>query len=246
MKEKIQQLIQLQALDKKIREIVEKREQCPIKIQTLESELDALEISFQDMENRLKAIQKEHREYEQEIQDIERGIEKSHGKLESIKSNKEYKAVLKEIEDLRRKQSALEDTVLRGMEDIENLEIQRHSIEKEKKALEDKLEQDRALTNQEMEDLGLELHRLEKDREKFSQGVDQDLLKKYAFLTERKNGLAVSPVVGGVCLTCHMGIPPQKYNELIRGNALITCPNCNRIIYWEEDEVYKKVQGESQ
>jgi predicted nucleic acid-binding Zn-ribbon protein len=246
LKEKIQQLIQLQALDKKISEIVDKRKQCPIKIQSLESELNALEKNYQDTESKLSAIQKEHRGYEQEIQDVERGIEKSHVKLESIKSNKEYKAVLKEIEDLRRKQSTVEDMVLRGMEDIENLEIQRHSVEKEKKTLEDKLEQDRALTSQEMEDLDLELHRLEKDREEFSRGVDQDLLKKYAFLRERKNGLAVSPVVSGVCLTCHMGIPPQKYNELIRGNALITCPNCNRIIYWEEDEVYKKVQGESQ
>lgn len=246
MKEKIQQLIQLQALDKKISKIVDKRKQCPTKIQALEIELHTLEKNFRDMESKLKAMHKDHRDCEQDIQDIERGIEKSHVKLENIKSNKEYKAVLKEIEDLRRKQSTVEDMVLRGMEDIENLEIQHHAIEKEKKTLEDKLERERVLISQEIEDLDLELRRLEKDREEFSEGVDRDLLKKYDFLKERKNGLAVSPVVSGVCLTCHMGIPPQKYNELIRGNALITCPNCNRIIYWEGDEVYKKVQGESQ
>ena len=52
------------------------------------------------------------------------------------------------------------------------------------------------------------------------------------------NGQAISSVIQGVCQICHMGIPPQKFNELMRGEALMTCPNCNRMIYWGGDEYF--------
>ncbi|NTV57425.1 MAG: hypothetical protein HGA74_09075, partial [Deltaproteobacteria bacterium] len=90
--------------------------------------------------------------------------------------------------------------------------------------------------------LGLEkdLDALQKERSQLCCDFDQGLLKKYVFLRERKGGLAISSVVTGVCQTCHMGIPPQKFNELIRGNDLMTCPHCNRIIYWGEDQDFQK------
>ena len=82
-------------------------------------------------------------------------------------------------------------------------------------------------------------------RGEFVQTIDQELLKKYLFLKERKGGQAISPVVGGVCQTCHMGIPPQKFNELIKGHSLLACPNCDRIIYWGEDQHYQKALNKS-
>ena len=91
-----------------------------------------------------------------------------------------------------------------------------------------------------MKALDEELKTLETKRDTFSQAIDQDLLREYLYLKERKEGQAISPVVGGVCQICHMGIPPQIFNELIRGNSLLTCTNCSRIIYWAEDEHLQK------
>ena len=88
-----------------------------------------------------------------------------------------------------------------------------------------------------------EFKNLEKERNTFYQTMDQDLFKRYVFLKERKGGHAISSVVKGVCQTCHMGIPPQKFNELIKGKSLLTCPNCQRIIYWGEDEQFLKTQS---
>ena len=91
--------------------------------------------------------------------------------------------------------------------------------------------------------LGLErdFNALEKVRSRLCSDFDQSLLKKYLFLKERKGGLAISSVVTGVCQTCHMGIPPQKFNELIRGSDLMTCPHCNRIIYWGDDQDFQRL-----
>jgi len=94
-----------------------------------------------------------------------------------------------------------------------------------------------------LEALDQDFHLLEKERHSLSQAVDTGLLRKYDTLRERKGGIAVSPVVRGVCRTCHLRIPPQEFNELIQGDKLMTCPNCTRLIYWGDDERYKTEEG---
>jgi len=71
------------------------------------------------------------------------------------------------------------------------------------------------------------------------------LLGMYDHLRKFKDGIAISPVTGGVCQACHMGIPPQKYNELIRGEELLNCPNCHRIMYWGDNEDFKKAANKA-
>jgi hypothetical protein len=48
----------------------------------------------------------------------------------------------------------------------------------------------------------------------------------------------------GVCQCCHLAIPPQKFNELIKGEKMMSCPHCMRIIYWGDDERYKSTDTE--
>jgi uncharacterized protein len=102
--------------------------------------------------------------------------------------------------------------------------------------LREKYQKDRDIIEKEIEGLNKELAKLEAERDRVCQLTEQDLLKKYLFLKDRKGGLAVCAVFSGVCQACHIGIPPQKFNELIKGSSLLTCPNCLRIIYWGEDK----------
>jgi hypothetical protein len=104
-----------------------------------------------------------------------------------------------------------------------NFEIERDEILKELKVLDAVLES------------------LENERSEFCKAIDEGLLKKYDILRQNKEGLSISPVFNGICQACHMGIPPQKFNELIRGDTLMTCPCCSRIIYWGEDERFKRI-----
>ena len=63
--------------------------------------------------------------------------------------------------------------------------------------------------------------------------VDAELLKRYNIIRQKMNGMAVVPVWKEICGGCHVNIPPQVYNELQRSEELILCPNCSRIMYWE-------------
>ena len=243
LKDKIKLLARLQKCDDRIQSVLKRREKGPQRIQEIMDNLKVNELKLQEQNGLLELGKKERRKIEQEVQDLDSKIEKSQVKLFSIKSNKEYTAVLKEIEDLRKLKSDKEDRIIQIMEESEKLEQQ--ILSQEKELLEQKSNADKEREEIEKERLILDqdIKVLEKERDGVVQGLDQDLWKRYLFLKERRGGLAVSSVIGGVCQTCHIGIPPQKFNELIKGDAIMNCPNCHRIIYWGEDKDFLAPQN---
>jgi len=243
LKDKLLVLIQLQECDKRIARILLAKEQAPRRIQKLEDELRAMESQFKADEDQFEAFRKDRRQYEREIQELDGKIEKSSAKLTQIKSNKEYTAALKEIDDLKSIKFQTEERALQMMETAEELEQKCKGQKDTLKTLKAQCEKDKEEVKKELLELDKDLEAMEKERNQLCCDFDQSLLKKYLFLKERKGGLAVSSVVTGVCQTCHMGIPPQKFNELIRGNDLMTCPHCNRIIYWGEDQDFQKTSN---
>ena len=241
MKNKLLVLIQLQDCDNKIVKILQAKEQCPLRIQKLEDELRAIESRFKADEEQIEVFSKEKRGFEREIQELDGKIEKSSVKLTQIKSNKEYTAALKEMDELKTIKFQTEEKAIQIMESAEELKQKCKADKESLSTLKEKCEKDKEEIGKDLLALQKDLEELEKERARLCRGFDQSLLKKYLFLRERKGGLAVSSVVTGVCQTCHMEIPPQKFNELIRGNDLMTCPHCNRIIYWGDDEDFQKI-----
>jgi len=243
LKDKLLVLIQLQECDNKIAKALQAKTQTPVRIQKLEDDLRAMETQFKAHEDQLEALRKDKRQLEREIQELDGKVEKSSAKLTQIKSNKEYTAALKEIDDLKTIKFQTEEKAIQMMEAAEELERKCKGHKETLKALRDQCEKDKDGIKKELLALEKDLETRQNERSQLCCDFDQGLLKKYLFLKERKGGLAISSVVTGVCQTCHMGIPPQKFNELIRGNDLMTCPHCQRIIYWGDDQDFQKSQA---
>ena len=229
-------LINLQDCDNRITDIKSQKKEGPIKIQGLKDSLAIMEKQLDDDLNQFEAHKRERRQAEQEIEDLETQIEKSNIKLSSIRSNKEYKAGLKEISGLEKEKQHLEDKVIEMMEKIEALEEKNLADKAKRTELREKFEKDHDAILKALSALDQDLGGLGKERISLCRAIDENLLKKYDYLREHTGGLGISSVIKGVCQACHMGIPPQKFNELIRGDNKMTCPNCKRIIYWGEDE----------
>jgi len=244
LKDKLLVLIQLQECDNRIEKILQAKEQGPPRIQKLEDEVRVMESQFKADEDQIEVFRKDRRVLEREIQELDGKIEKSSTKLTQIKSNKEYTAALKEIDDLKTIKFQTEEKAIQIMETAEERELKCKDHKDTLKTLKDKCEKDKEEIKKDLLALERDLEALEKERNQLCSDFDQSLLKKYLFLRERKGGLAISSVVTGVCQTCHMGIPPQKFNELLRGIDLMTCPHCNRIIYWGDDQDFQKTSSE--
>jgi predicted nucleic acid-binding Zn-ribbon protein len=232
-------LIILQDFDTRMGYILVQKEEGPKKIQRLEQRLTDLETQLAEETRQVEAFTRDRRETEQKIEDAENRLKKANIKLSNIKSNKEYHAALKEIDDLKKAKFLLEDKAIEMMEQLEALEDTCTAGREQAAEMKRQFEMDRDAVTRSLKALDQELHALEQKRQDVSLAVDMGLLKRYDTLRKRKGGIAVSAVVQGVCQTCHLRITPQEFNELIRGDKLMTCPNCTRIIYWGDDARYK-------
>jgi uncharacterized protein len=243
LREKLIGLIQLQECDNKINKLESLKKDFPARIKKLEDELNAGKAIFQADSDKLEALKKERRKTEQMTQELEGKAEKSKIKLSNIKSNKEYTAALKEIEEFNKEMSIVEDSILHFMEDIEAAEKKCLINKDELARLQETFNHDKKEIEKNLEELNKKADVLQQKRQELLRGIDKELLSRYEFLKVRKGGLAIGAVVGGVCQLCHLNIPPQNFYELIRGNEVMSCPNCNRLVYWGEDEYYMKVLG---
>ncbi len=242
MEEKMKLLISLQDFDARMNHILAKKAEGPRKIERLEQRRMNVETQLAEDTRQFEDFARERRELDQEIDDTENQLKKANIKLSSIKSNKEYQAGLKEIDELKKAKIILEDRAIEMMEQLEGLESRCAVSRKEAAEMKKQYALERAEVARAMEALDQDLETLQKERLGLSQAVDTGLLKRYDTIRDRKGGIAVSPVVKGVCQTCHLKIPPQEFNELIRGDKLMTCPHCMRIIYWGEDERFQMKQ----
>lgn len=236
MKENMRLLIAIQECDMHIMDIQAKQMAGPKRIEQLKQDLEALQHTLNDAQQRLKACEQETRNTEQEVEDLEERLKKANVKLSNVNSNKEYRAALKEIDDLKREKALLEDRIIEHMEEMETLKVECAGGERGVEEGTRQFEENRSALLREQATLKDWLATYQAQRAQFSKEVDVQLLKRYNSLKEKKGGVAVTPVIKGICQACHLGIPPQQFNELIRGDAFMRCPNCYRIIYWGEDE----------
>jgi predicted nucleic acid-binding Zn-ribbon protein len=154
----------------------------------------------------------------------------------SIKNNREYKALLREIEDTEKENAKREDKVLECLEEIEQLNQGFELKEGDLSKLQDTLQAEKKAVNEEVAHIQEQLTDVERGKEGLMQSIDPNLLGKYQQIKKMSGGIAVSLVNHATCGACHLGIPPQMYNELQRQDTLQFCPHCQRIIYWKETE----------
>ncbi len=238
MKDNLKQLILLQDCDNKIKANHIKQDSVPVRIKRLIDEYEIASGIFKSKFDKLDLLEKERRSHEKDIQVIESKALKSQEKLSNIKSNKEYTAALKEIEDIEKERVKIEDVLLRILEDIESLKKECNEIKGEKEKLNEKFDIEKREIEKELFELNKEAEVLLKQRTEYYTAVDNKMLKTYDLLRTRRAGVAISAVIGGICQTCHLEIPPQKFNELQRCNEMMSCPHCNRLIYWGEDQFF--------
>ncbi len=236
MKKQIDLLVELQEKDRVLDRLRWQTREGPERLQGLEKELEAIEDDVEADKRRIQDLKKTQREYEAEIEDGVARIRKSRGRLMSVKNNKEYRALLREIEETEKGNAKKEDRVLGCLEELEKLNKELEAKEKGLSGMQDHLESEKKAIAKEVARIHREFSDVEQSRKKLLQTIDTQLLTKYEQIKATSGGIAVALVNNATCSECHLGIPPQMYNELQRQDTLRFCPNCQRIIYWKEAE----------
>ena len=200
-------------------------------IEALSTEMKTFDDRLADGRTQLDNMRAQYREDERESRTIEDRIGKDHEKLRAVKTNKEYQSMLKEIDELKKKGSQIEDRMLANLESIEQSESALAVLEKEMAVQRAEIERQQAEIRAQAETERQALERCSLERDRIFVRLDQKLQKMFEKVRTQGRGVAVSAVVDGVCQVCRMGIPPQMFNELLRMDSVRLCPNCQRIIY---------------
>lgn len=237
IKEQVDSLVKLQTIENEINTMRSKVDGVPGKISALEAELTAFEQGMTAELTQIDDLKKRYREQEREVQlNLER-MKKSQEKLNAVKNNKEYQSTLKEIDDLKALSSDIEDEMLENLDQVDAAEKAVAGKKEEFATLSQQIQSDKELLEQEVADCRRKLTALERDRDTVAEAIDPELMETFNIIKgKHAGGLAVVSVAEAVCKGCNVNIPPQLYNELQRSDSLRLCPNCQRIIYWKEQQ----------
>jgi predicted nucleic acid-binding Zn-ribbon protein len=182
----------------------------------------------------LAFLRKSYRELESELKINAEMIVKSNEKLRAVKTNKEYQSILKEIDEIRKKNSVMEDRMLEHLEAVESAEA---AVKAKEAELADFVQSYRKkketfAAREQRERQAVEA--LNEKKAQISANADPKIITIWDEVKKKVRGLAVVPVQQAICMGCHMNIPAQLFNELQRFDELRFCPHCHRIIYWKE------------
>jgi uncharacterized protein len=233
LREQLELLIELQKMESAAGRIAARKKDLPVQIGELETKFTEFSTVVETQREQLEALRKRRKEKDKQLQMGQETLKRTRERLLEVKTNKEYQSMLKEIETFETKNSHVEDEVISLLEELDVFEKEVKAKEADLDEQRRRYEEDKAEMAKELNSVAEELDICARKSDEIRKKIPAELLRKYEQIKNAARGVAVVAVWKEVCDGCHMSMPPQLYNELQKSNVLITCPNCNRIIYWE-------------
>ncbi|MBN1473882.1 MAG: hypothetical protein JW914_04645 [Syntrophaceae bacterium] len=233
MNEDLLLLIELQECDSKLVALLASKKILPEKIDKLDKDFGTFKESMEQNKKKHEELKCAHTEKEKEIKKINENIVKAKGRLLEVKNNKEYQAILKEIEVAEALCSEIETQVISLLDEMDNIFVLAKKDDDILSQRKQKYEEERKILEADINSLDMDFSKWEQKRNEIKIKINGSLLEKYEKIKNRNGGTGVVSVWKAVCNGCHMNIPPQLYNELQKTSDLLICPNCNRIIYYQ-------------
>ncbi len=230
MENQIHFLWRLQEIDLDLSRMEEQERQFGVEIDRLKKEEEEVAGVMAGLDEQLAAKNAERQKIQAEIERLKGMVEDSKGKLTQIKNNKEYFAALKEIESSEKEMNIFETSLLELLEETETLQSQLNDQEALLNEKRETIASREAETAGQVKDLSRELAAIQKERQKTINLLDKRLLARYDRI-RRRFANAVVCVERGTCMGCHVNVPPQVYINLLKGEEILNCPNCQRIMY---------------
>jgi uncharacterized protein len=230
----LRNLIALQDLELKIAGLQKEFSDIPNKIQNLDKELQLIKATYQERVAHMKEMANRKRTLEGQVDLIRTKLSRLKDQLMTVKTNKEYTAMLHEIQIAEEHVRSEEDKILDVMEETEGKEKDLKDAEQAMLDRSAELQEIIRKTNESAPLLEAELARLRDQKTQMESHVGADLLARYRRLAEARKGVALAEAKDELCSACHVRIRPQMYAELLRTENIHSCDSCSRILFSRE------------
>lgn len=231
LKEQLKALEQIQEIDLQIDNLKKNKGTLPGALKALDDKLAKMKGTISIKKVALAEIEKTQRQTSAAT-DLNRDrVTRSTARLESVANSQEFQAAQKEIEQLKKQKESLDEQIKKAGTDAESVNKELADLDAQQaKFQEERDTQAQALTGQSGK-LEEEIAALLADRGKHMPKVDPRTLAQYDRVRPARAGLGIVPAIAGRCKGCNMMVPPQQFNEIVRGSTLHACPSCHRILF---------------
>jgi uncharacterized protein len=230
----VRNLVTLQDVEQTISGLLKQVKETPVKIHDLQAELQRLKQAHDARVVHSQEIAKGRRTHEGEVDLLRTKLSKLKDQLMAVKTNKEYTAMLHEIQAAESTIRTEEDRILELMEEAEQLD---EELKADKKDLEVQCSGIQAKINsleKQIPELEEEIARQRDKRNGIEAQVEQEMLLLYRKLFDARKGIALAEVRDELCSVCHVRIRPQVFAELKQTDSVHSCDSCSRILFLRE------------
>ena len=233
MDAQLKTLIDLQGVDTRIAAHEAEAARLPKEIAAVHTAIETAKKDVEAGKARLDAAKKDQRAREKDLEVVQAKRSKTEGRLYEVKTNKEYSAVLAEIEEIKQEKGRVEEEILVLMESQERLTADIKDSEARFKGREAQGKQEEVALQEKLRGVEADLALVRTERGELAKQLPAGVLADYDRLLKARGGLALAQVVKpNLCGGCRMTVTPQRLQELRAQTAPLPCESCGRYLYW--------------
>ncbi len=232
----IPKVINLHKIDKRLSDINSERGDLPLRIHEINQKIDSFSKRNKEHEIRLDDIEKRKVLINGDLSDKEKKINDLNEQMYKVQSNKEYEALLLEIDHLNKENDKNLLELDNFDEEVNNINTSLEENKEELEALNEKLSKNEERLKTANSLIEKEEKDLEEDRKNIESELlhEENLLEIYNDKKSENDGLAFAQINRGCCENCYSSLPPQLVIDANNCNQLVTCPTCNVLLYSDE------------
>jgi predicted nucleic acid-binding Zn-ribbon protein len=240
VKAELQKLIALQNLDTNIRKLETEQQAIPERRAEIEKEFDQRAFEIRALESRRDEAKHARARLENEVVEQRGRAERAERNLMSSKKQEEYTAAIREADSARKQISTLETQILEQLEQLEQAEASLKERADEVASLNSDREAKLKAFDEQTGTIGDRLAAARKERDEVFANLPKQMSGLYTRIKTRiRDGVAVAEARNRSCSACFMSLRPQVMAEIRRGEEVLTCDNCGRILYYVPAESLK-------
>ena len=237
MRAELEKLVDLQKTDTNIRRLKKSIESAEERRAGIEQEFEQHASSIRDIQYKRDSLITARADLEKQIAENKTYLERADRNLKHAQNQKEYETAMRETDALQKQIAAFEAQILEKMSGVEEVEKELTERADEISSLDGKRDEALQTFDSELETDKSELESEARKREEVFTTLPAQLASVYNRLVQRsRDGIAVAEVVNGSCSACFMSLRPQMQVEVKRGDQIITCESCSRILYMPSKE----------
>ena len=237
-----EQIYEFFLLDKQVRGLSRRLEVAHYQHTQMQAKYTRLQSQLDELTEQHKQTQAHANSLENQARDVEARITALRDQMASVTNNKEYAALLLEVNTLNLSKSKVEEEALVQMEQVDSLQKQltelTEQVTEQKKLVAIAADQ----VESRKQEVGKELAERTAKRDQAAGDIAPDIISAFNRLCDQHDGEALAPAVEDnakrmeySCGGCYMAIPLQRVNSLFtEPDSLTICPSCQRFLYVDD------------